>query len=735
MAKFIRVIILTAIVSVLAWAPRASADTMNPDSQPVSVFVTPGPQTGGNANGNPVSVFVTPGPQTGGNVNGNPVSVFVTPGPQTGGNANSKPVSVYIQQLKDVVPGLVGYWPMDGDWNDHSGNGYNGTPYNGVTFNTTDYKGGSQSGSFDGVDDYVAVPTLWLNPPDALTVEAWIKAGTGTSDVVAFYHGDNGEFELYYQPQTNKVAFRTKLSNGTWYSILANSPSNDWHHVAGVFEKGNNLTIYIDGIFQASIPIPNYPLWNPGTGYLPSIGAYNRGSAEYSGLVDELAVFNRALSADEIKAHYLNGIVPGLHAPIINQVTSPTPSPNSTFSGTKDIGASIWINGVQAVASDSSVTWQTPYTLSEGLNILKFSEHDASQNVSPEVVVSVVLDTISPAAGSLVINSETGYTNSASVTLKLNATDSGSGVASMQFSNDNSTWSGWETYASSKAWAVPTGDGIKTVYARFMDAAGNVSQVISSTVTLDTVPPATPAIATYTALTNQTSQTVSGTRSSGASGVILTVNGTALPGTSVTYQSATTWSAQVTGLVAGDNSLTATAVDAAGNQSAPSAAIKITVDKNAPVWNSETGIGFIEPGDGQAIVRWDSATDKEGAEVSYNIYESTVSPIDFTTAVKVSIPIGFSGQDYAGKGYDYQYTLTGLTGNRRRCRRRLVHDETGRLSVRHRISGKVFRSGDLNSVITVGCSLVKRIVRAEPLRVEPYPARNRIGIKRRNLTE
>ena len=89
------------------------------------------------------------------------------------------------------------------------------------------------------------------------------------------------------------------------------------------------------------------------------------------------------------------------------------------------------------------------------------------------------------------INSGALYTTSTAVTLTPSATDgSGSGVAQMQFSNDNSTWSGWETYATTKSWTLASGDGLKTVYARFKDVAGNVTTAtISATITLGATPP------------------------------------------------------------------------------------------------------------------------------------------------------------------------------------------------------------------------------------------------------
>ena len=49
----------------------------------------------------------------------------------------------------------------------------------------------------------------------------------------------------------------------------------------------------------------------------------------------------------------------------------------------------------------------------------------------------------------------------------------GSGLSQMQFSNDNSTWSEPENYATSKSWVLTSGNGLKTVYAKFKDVANN----------------------------------------------------------------------------------------------------------------------------------------------------------------------------------------------------------------------------------------------------------------------
>lgn len=94
-----------------------------------------------------------------------------------------------------------------------------------------------------------------------------------------------------------------------------------------------------------------------------------------------------------------------------------------------------------------------------------------------------------PPSGSITINSGTTATNNTSVSLTLSATDNSGSVAQMQFSNDGTTYSAAEAFATSKTWTLTSGDGTKTVYAKFKDAAGNWSIAVSDTITLDTTPP------------------------------------------------------------------------------------------------------------------------------------------------------------------------------------------------------------------------------------------------------
>lgn len=79
-------------------------------------------------------------------------------------------------------------------------------------------------------------------------------------------------------------------------------------------------------------------------------------------------------------------------------------------------------------------------------------------------------------------------TNSTFVTVSAGATDSGSGVDQVALSNDGTTWT-TRAYAPTQAWTLQSTNGMRTVYAKWRDVAGNWSAVATDTVVLDTTPP------------------------------------------------------------------------------------------------------------------------------------------------------------------------------------------------------------------------------------------------------
>ncbi len=100
----------------------------------------------------------------------------------------------------------------------------------------------------------------------------------------------------------------------------------------------------------------------------------------------------------------------------------------------------------------------------------------------PHMYIAEIPD-ITPPIGSIRINNGALYTRSPIVTLNLYAQDDESGMgngAQMQFSNDGARWSAPGPYVTSKLWPLTPGIGLKIVYVRFKDAAGNWSRVYSA---------------------------------------------------------------------------------------------------------------------------------------------------------------------------------------------------------------------------------------------------------------
>jgi len=215
------------------------------------------------------------------------------------------------------LSGLVGYWKLDEGSGttayDSSVNNNTGT-LNGPSW--VDGKYGKALG-FDGIDDYVSIPTLYSSSPDSLTVMAWIKSPLNQSGYI-FYHGDNGEFLLHNGERLRDgpvsgrypdlASFSVKIQ-GTWYDVYSPPLTpNTWHHLTGVWIKGAFLRIYVDGeLAGENTAIPDSYLYDPGSSYNPSIGVYKRGAEPdtfFEGVIDELMICNRALSAEEVEAHY-----------------------------------------------------------------------------------------------------------------------------------------------------------------------------------------------------------------------------------------------------------------------------------------------------------------------------------------------------------------------------------------------------------------------------------------------
>ncbi len=178
--------------------------------------------------------------------------------------------------------------------------------------------------------------------------------------------------------------------------------------------------------------------------------------------------------------------------------------------------------------------------------------------------------------GSCAINSGAAYTGTTTATLNLSATDDV--MVSGYYVSQNSTppsssAGGWvavaatTTYTGNISYTLSGGDGNKTVYVWYKDFAGNVSGASSGSITLDTTAPTvtiTSPTSDATYSTASSSISLGGGASDATSGV-KTVAWSSNKGGSGTASGTTSWTVSTISLSVGDNVITVTATDNAGN--------------------------------------------------------------------------------------------------------------------------------------------------------------------------
>ena len=213
--------------------------------------------------------------------------------------------------------GLVGYWSMNENTgtvaSDFSGNGNRGILTNGPTW--VDGKRGKAL-NFDGVNDYVGVSDQSIFSPSVnpITVSAWVKlpgdAGGGASGGAGKYivsKGAASNWEWAIEYDGGDIFLDAWLLGGTEHMIALYTGlrgDSNWRHIAITLQASVKAELFVDGISRSSDTTPSSSMGN-GTATV-RVGA--RGDGNYfNGLIDEVRVYNRVLSAVEVSALYKSG--------------------------------------------------------------------------------------------------------------------------------------------------------------------------------------------------------------------------------------------------------------------------------------------------------------------------------------------------------------------------------------------------------------------------------------------
>jgi len=213
--------------------------------------------------------------------------------------------------------GMVSWWPGDGDANDIQDNN-NGTLQNGVTFAAGKV---GQAFSFDGVNDFVDIPTSNGLSTSTWTIDFWFFLNTNTTSQ-AFVTNFDGSGSRYVIEFHTTLGLRIgHFTSGVPDLNSSFTPSaGAWHHLAAIQSTDPSIgqLLYLDGnsigTAGASTADPTIHL---------KFGQRGDGTFFLNGLLDEVEIFNRDLSTTEIQAI--------VHAYSAGKCKStPTPTPTST---------------------------------------------------------------------------------------------------------------------------------------------------------------------------------------------------------------------------------------------------------------------------------------------------------------------------------------------------------------------------------------------------------------------
>ncbi|OHA29992.1 MAG: hypothetical protein A3B08_02015 [Candidatus Taylorbacteria bacterium RIFCSPLOWO2_01_FULL_43_44] len=228
-------------------------------------------------------------------------------------------VAINSSQNNRLKDGLVGLWSFNGgDMNgntayDRSGSNNNGTLTNGPT--KTIGKIG-QALSFDGVNDYVNVNPANSVDNAQMTYSAWIyPINTTSGEVIYTGIGTTAHGRLYKRGGPPRIEFDYVWVSGICKANTppGSAPVNTWTHVVATYDRSlacsasTRPRIYINGVDVSTTDTVN------GTGgaltgaNVVNIGASLGPTLYFPGIIDDVRIYNRALSASEIKQLYLMG--------------------------------------------------------------------------------------------------------------------------------------------------------------------------------------------------------------------------------------------------------------------------------------------------------------------------------------------------------------------------------------------------------------------------------------------
>ena len=224
------------------------------------------------------------------------------------------PFGTQINRQHRLAKGLVGMWVFNEGKGtiayDLSGNRNHGTLI-GMSFPPTTTSGwaGMNGLSLDGVDDNIdAGNGASLQITGSLSVSAWIKTSDTAGRIVGKFESTDSKiayvFNISVAPYLGVSGNGDILASRT---ISGNALNNQWHHVVGVFDaSAQTISMYLDGILSQGTLSGTVPssIYNC-TGNV-KMGYDYGGNGYLNGLIDNVLIYNRVLSAGEVRELFVD---------------------------------------------------------------------------------------------------------------------------------------------------------------------------------------------------------------------------------------------------------------------------------------------------------------------------------------------------------------------------------------------------------------------------------------------
>jgi subtilisin family serine protease len=225
------------------------------------------------------------------------LSADIAPAAKRDGVVDTNDLELLTQYLGTVIPelGLIAQWKLDeteGRVAFDSAGTNNGTLIGNPTWQPT---GGNLGGALqlDGVDDYVSTAFVLDPAAGPFSVFAWVKGGAPNQVLIAQSGGNNW---LMTGPSgTLRTMLGQSARGGVWPTTSAVIADGAWHHVGLVWD-GMRRTLYVDDEEAAKDTNDQAGLTGSGAGLYIGAGSTFAPGSFWSGLVDDVRIYNRAVA-------------------------------------------------------------------------------------------------------------------------------------------------------------------------------------------------------------------------------------------------------------------------------------------------------------------------------------------------------------------------------------------------------------------------------------------------------